>query len=62
MAPNSVALEVINISAESVKNTEAALLTIKKKSPILIDAISAQSLKKSGDSDAAGALKRVTGI
>ena len=62
MAPNSVALEVINISAESVKNTEAALLTIKKKSPILIDAISAQSLKKSGDSDASGALKRVTGI
>jgi len=62
LAPSSVALEVITISAKSVKNTEAAILSIKKKSPILIDAISSQLLKKSGDSDAAGALKRVTGI
>lgn len=62
LAPSSVALEVITISAESVKNTEAAILSIKKKSPILIDAISAQSLKKSGDSDVAGAIKRVAGI
>ena len=62
LSPSSFAVEVVNITAESVKNTEGALLTIKKKSPVLIDAISAQSLKKSGDSDAAGALKRVTGI
>ena len=62
LSSNSIALESVNISAQATRNTEAAILIIKKKSPVLMDAISAQSLKKSGDSNAAGAIKRVSGI
>ena len=62
LSSNTISLESVNISAQATRNTEAAILTIKKKSPVLMDAISAQSLKKSGDSNAAGAIKRVSGI
>ncbi len=62
LSSNTISLESVNISAQAIRNTEAAILTIKKKSPVLMDAISAQSLKKSGDSNAAGAIKRVSGI
>ena len=55
-------LEEIVVTAEVIRTTEAALLTVKRKSANLIDGISAASFKKIGDSDAAGAVKRVTGV
>ncbi|MEM0938559.1 MAG: TonB-dependent receptor [Bacteroidota bacterium] len=55
-------LEEIVVTAEVIKTTEAALLTVKRKSANLIDGISSASFKKIGDSDAAGAVKRVTGV
>ncbi|MEA1897542.1 MAG: TonB-dependent receptor, partial [Bacteroidota bacterium] len=42
--------------------TEAALQVLQRKSAVVLDGISASHMSKMGDSDAAGALKRVTGI
>ena len=55
-------LEEIVITAEALKNTEEALITVKKKSPNLLDGISAAGFRKIGDSDAASAAKRITGV
>ncbi|TXC78916.1 TonB-dependent receptor [Luteibaculum oceani] len=55
-------LKEVVVTAKAVKNTEAALLTMKKKSTKVIDGISAASFKKIGDSDAASAMSRVTGV
>ncbi|MEL7004037.1 MAG: TonB-dependent receptor, partial [Bacteroidota bacterium] len=55
-------LAEVVVTAEAIKTTEAALLTVKRKSANLIDGISAASFRKIGDSDAASAVKRVTGV
>ena len=57
-----VQLSEVVVTAEAVRNTESALITLKQKSANLIDGISASGFRKMGDSDAASSLKRVTGI
>lgn len=58
----SMGLNEVVITAKASNRTEAALLTIQKKSANVIEGLSAQQMSRSGDSDAASALKRVTGI
>lgn len=58
----SMGLQEVVVSAKAVNRSEAAMLTIQKKSANVVDGLSAQQMKKAGDSDAAGALKRVTGV
>ncbi|WP_424962921.1 TonB-dependent receptor domain-containing protein [Ekhidna sp.] len=55
-------LEEVVVTAEVIKTTEAALMTVKRKSASLVDGISAASFRKIGDSDAASAAKRITGV
>lgn len=55
-------LETVTISAEAIRTTEAALMTVKRNAPQLIDGISAAAFRQIGDGDAASAIKRVTGI
>ncbi|MEO9872334.1 TonB-dependent receptor [Ekhidna sp.] len=55
-------LDEVVVTAEVIKTTEAALLTVKRKSASLVDGISSANFKKIGDSDAASAVKRVTGV
>ena len=55
-------LEEIVITAETVRTSEAALMTIKRKQANLMDGISSAKFKKIGDSNAASAVKRVTGV
>jgi len=55
-------LQEVVVTAELIKDSESALLTLKKKSANLMDGISAAKFRKIGDSDAAGAVKRVTGV
>lgn len=62
MAPESQDLGEVNITAEAIENTEASLLTIQRKSISVLNGISAQTFSKMGDSDAASAMKRVTGV
>lgn len=55
-------LEAVIVTAEVIRNSESALLTVKRKSANLLDGISAANFRKIGDSDAADAVKRVTGV
>lgn len=55
-------LASVMVTAEAIRSSEEGLLTVKRKSAALIDGISAASFKKIGDSDAADAVKRVTGV
>lgn len=58
----NIEIEGVVVSAEAIKNTEAAMLTMKRKSANLVDGISAVNLRKIGDSDAAASMKRVPGV
>lgn len=55
-------LEEVVITSSKRKNSASALMTMQKKSVKLLDGISSESFSKTGDSDVAGALKRVTGV
>ena len=55
-------MEEVVVTAEAVNISEAALLTQKRKSANLLDGISAEKIKKTGASNAADALKKVTGV
>lgn len=62
IAEESQVIEEVVITAKQARNTEVALATIKRKSTNLLDGISSASFKKIGDSDAAAAVKRVSGV
>ncbi|MFT4532776.1 MAG: TonB-dependent receptor [Saprospiraceae bacterium] len=55
-------LEQVVVSAKQIRNSEVALATIRRKSINLLDGVSAQTFEKTGDGNAAEALKRVTGV
>ena len=58
----SCCFDVVTVTSEAIKNTETALLTIKKKSVNVIDGISSQNFKKMGDGNAAAAVVRIPGV
>ncbi len=62
MAAETEVINEVTISAERTKNTETALLTIQKNSTVVLDGISSQSISKTGDNNAADALRRVPGV
>jgi len=55
-------LSEVTVTAKALKSSESALLTVKKKSANLLDGISKETFKRMGDSDAASAIKRVSGV
>lgn len=57
-----VALDEVEVVARASRRTEAALQVLQRKSSVVLDGISAQQISRLGESDAAGALKRVTGV
>ncbi len=62
LASETVGLEEVVVTAEAVRSSESALLTIQKKSPAVLDAISADMFSRNGDNNAAAAVQRVTGV
>ena len=58
----SFELAEVTVSAKAVRNTETALMAMKKKSANVLDGISATSFRKIGDSDAASSMRRVPGV
>jgi hypothetical protein len=50
------------IQANRKVDTDVSILSLKQKSPNTIDGISSASIKKTGDSDLAGAMARVPGV
>lgn len=55
-------LDEVVVTAAQIRNTETALLAIQRRAPGLLDGISNQSFKRTGDSDVGSAIKRVTGV
>ena len=62
MKDQAITGETFELTAKQIRNNEAAISTIKRKSVNLVDGISAQTFKKNGDNTAAAALQRVTGV
>ena len=62
MKEEGTLLNEVVIQARQVQNTEAAIATIKRKSTKLLDGVSSQTFSRVGDSDAAEAIKRVSGV
>jgi TonB-dependent receptor len=54
--------EDVIITGTRKTNTDIAVLSLKKKSSNMIDGVSSASIRKSGDGDAAAAMKRVPGV
>lgn len=55
-------MDEVVVTAEMMNISEAAMITTKRKSANMLDGISAERFRTIGDSDAAQALKRVTGV
>jgi hypothetical protein len=62
LSESSLELKEVVISAEAVRTSEVAILAIKQKSAVMLDGISSAQIQKAGDSNAAEAAKRVTGV
>ncbi|MEM1054606.1 MAG: TonB-dependent receptor [Bacteroidota bacterium] len=56
-------LDIVQVTAEAIieRNTEVGLLRLRARAAQVSDAISAESISRSGSSDAADAMERVTG-
>jgi outer membrane receptor protein involved in Fe transport len=55
-------LQTIQVRAKVERRTEAAVLTRRKESEVVSDAVSIEQIKKTADSNAADALQRVSGL
>lgn len=62
LSSDSNALKGVVISADRIKNSERAMLSLKQQSVQMIDGISAEKFRETGDGNAASAMKRVTGV
>jgi outer membrane receptor for ferrienterochelin and colicin len=58
----TTALKEVVIEGRAIRSSENTLRNTQKKSAVVMDGISAEQFSRSGDSDAAAALTRVTGI
>ncbi|MCX2738369.1 TonB-dependent receptor [Pontibacter anaerobius] len=55
-------LQEVVIEGRAIKSSENTLRNTQKKAAVVMDGVSAEQFSRSGDSDAAAALTRVTGI
>ncbi|MBM9576976.1 TonB-dependent receptor [Leptospira sp. 201903070] len=55
-------LDTVEVKGRGLDNSESALLALQRKSGVVSDGISEESIKKSPDSSAGDVLRRVTGI
>ncbi len=62
MGEAAVEIEGVEVVAKAYKNTEISVLATQKAAPVVLDGISAAQISKSGDSDVAAAVKRITGV
>lgn len=62
LQPSTNELMTVTVTASAMRNTESALLDVKKKSATVMDGISAQNFKRIGDGNAAAAVTRVPGV
>lgn len=53
---------IVVIQEKVVKNTEATLINLQRRSTSVVDVISLDQVQRTGDPDAGAAMKRVTGV
>ncbi|MBT8399587.1 MAG: TonB-dependent receptor [Rhodothermia bacterium] len=61
LSPETVGMEEVIVEARAIRNNEAVLLKDRQKALAVSDAISAEAISKSGSSNAADAMEKVTG-
>ena len=61
LEPESFSLDEVVVEARAVQDSDATLLRSRQKAVAMSDAISAESISRSGSSDAASAMAKVTG-
>ena len=54
-------LDVVVVSASTLKNTDASLITLQRKSFSIQDGVSSQQISRTGSSNAADAMRQMTG-
>ena len=62
LQPIASELDEVIITSSARKNDEASVLAIQKRAATVMDGLSATSIKKSGDSNIASAIKRIPGV
>ena len=62
LTPAGLVLEDFVVLAPNLKGSIQALIEVRRKASDVADVMSAEQMSKTGDSDAAGSLKRVTGL
>ena len=62
MVSASDQLEEVVVTTSARANNEVSVLAVQKRSINLIDGLSSQSIRKSGDTNIASAIKRVPGV
>src|SRR6185369_10883932 len=54
--------ETIDVVAQAAKTGEVAILDSRRQAPVVSDSISAEEIRKTPDSSAAGVVERLTGV
>jgi len=62
LSSSSIELETATVTAKASRQSVAAIMTLQKKAPTVVDGIGSQQIAQSGDSDVASAVRRVTGV
>ncbi len=62
METANISIEEVVITGQTIRNTQNAMIALKKRSTNVMDGISAASFRQIGDSDAAASMKRVSGV
>jgi uncharacterized protein (DUF1499 family) len=62
LADATTELQEVVVEAQVLRDSDVGLLTVQKKSANMLDAISAQTFSRTGDSNVGAAMKRVTGV
>lgn len=62
LRPSSATLDEVVITTSARRNTEEAVLNLQRNSAVLLDGLSIESIKKSGASDIASAIRSVPGV
>jgi hypothetical protein len=62
LVPKPIQMKGVQVQGKQNKGTEATALQNQKKAPVVSDAVTAEQMSKTTDSNAAEALQRVTGL
>ena len=62
VTPSVIQLKTVEVTAQEIRNSESAVLSKRKKAPAASDAVSAEEIQKTADSNVAEVATRVTGV